>query len=297
MVGPVVMRFGTDDQKAHYLPRILAGEDIWCQGYSEPGSGSDLASLQTRAVADGDDYVINGTKIWTTGAHHANHIFCLVRTADTEKRQEGISFLLFPMDTPGIIVKPIINIGGEHTFNQVFFDDVRVPQSCRLGDENDGWTVAKYLLEFERGGSAFAAAVAASLAQLRNVAAGETLDDPLFANKVAAVAIKQQAAEYTEHRIIADIVRQGRPGTASSIMKVMGSETNQAITELTVEALNYYAAPFQPDARKPGSNVKPIAPETGVSAVAKYLHLRAASIYSGSNEIQRNIVAKRVLGL
>ena len=297
MVGPVIMGFGTDEQKAHFLPRILSGEDVWCQGYSEPGSGSDLASLQTRAVASGDDYIINGTKIWTTGAHNANHIFCLVRTKDTEKRQEGISFLLFPMNTPGITIKPIINIAGQHTFNQVFFDDVRVPQSCRLGAENEGWTVAKYLLEFERGGSAFAAAVAASLAKLRRVATGDTLEDPLFANKVAAVAIKQQAAEFTEHRVIADIVQQGRPGSASSIMKVMGSETNQAITELTVEALNYYAAPFQPEARKPGNNIKAIAPDVGVAAVAKYLHLRAASIYSGSNEIQRNIMAKRVLGL
>ncbi len=297
MVGPVIMRFGTDEQKAHYLPRILSGEDVWCQGYSEPGSGSDLASLQTRAEKDGDDYVINGTKIWTTGAHHANHIFCLVRTADTEKRQEGISFLLFRMDTPGITVKPIINIAGEHTFNQVFFDDVRVPQSCRLGDENDGWTVAKYLLEFERGGSAHGATVAASLARLREVGQEQIQDDSQFANKVAAAAVKQQAAEFTEHRIIADITKVGRPGHASSIMKIMGSETNQHITELTVEALGYYAAPYQPDARKAGSNVTPIAPESGVAAVAKYLHLRAASIYSGSNEIQRNIVAKRVLGL
>jgi alkylation response protein AidB-like acyl-CoA dehydrogenase len=297
MVGPVLMRFGTAEQKAHFLPRILSGDDIWCQGYSEPGAGSDLASLQTRAVADGDDYVINGTKIWTTGAHLANRIFCLVRTADTERRQEGISFLLFRMDTPGITVKPIINIAGGHTFNQVFFDDVRVPRSCRLGEENDGWTVAKYLLEFERGGSAHGATVAASLAKLRAVAEGHALDDPLFAHKVAAAAIRQQAAEYTEHRIIAEITRQGRPGTASSTMKVMGSETNQAITELTVEALDYYMAPFQPEARKAGSNVKPIAPAVGVAAVAKYLHLRAASIYSGSNEIQRNIMAKRVLGL
>jgi len=296
MVGPVVMRFGTEEQKSHFLPRILSAEDIWCQGYSEPGSGSDLASLQTRAVSAGDDYVINGTKIWTTGAHNANMIFCLVRTAEGEKRQEGISFLLFPMTTPGITVKPIINIAGDHSFNQVFFDDVRVPKSSRVGEENDGWTVAKYLLEFERGGSAFGAMVAASLAQLRAVAA-DTSDDPLFANKIAAAAIKQQAAEYTEHRMIADITRQGRPGHASSIMKVMGSETNQHITELTVEALQYYAAPSQPEARKPGNNVTPIAPGPGVSSVAKYLHFRAASIYSGSNEIQRNIVAKRVLGM
>ncbi len=296
MVGPVVMRFGTEEQKNYFLPRILSAEDIWCQGYSEPGSGSDLASLRTRAVSDGDDYVINGTKIWTTGAHNANMIFCLVRTADMEKRQKGISFLLFPMTTPGITVKPIINIAGDHSFNQVFFDDVRVAKSCRAGEENDGWTVAKYLLEFERGGSAFAAMVAASLAQLRAVAA-DASDDPLFANKIAAAEIKQQAAEYTEHRIIADITRQGRPGHASSIMKVMGSETNQHITELTVEALRYYAVPSQLEARKPGNNVTPIAPAAGVSSVAKYLHFRAASIYSGSNEIQRNIMAKRVLGM
>jgi len=296
MVGPVVMRFGTEEQKNYFLPRILSAEDIWCQGYSEPGSGSDLASLRTRAVSDGDDYVINGTKIWTTGAHNANMIFCLVRTADMEKRQKGISFLLFPMTTPGITVKPIINIAGDHSFNQVFFDDVRVAKSCRVGEENDGWTVAKYLLEFERGGSAFAAMVAASLAQLRAVAA-DASDDPLFANKIAAAEIKQQAAEYTEHRIIADITRQGRPGHASSIMKVMGSETNQHITELTVEALRYYAVPSQLEARKPGNNVTPIAPAAGVSSVAKYLHFRAASIYSGSNEIQRNILSKAVLGM
>jgi len=298
MVGPVVMRFGTQAQKDHYLPRILSTEDIWCQGYSEPGSGSDLASLQTRAVSDGDDYVINGTKIWTTGAHYADHIFCLVRTADTEVRQEGISFLLFRTDTPGITIKPIINIAGEHSFNQVFFDDVRVPKSSLVGKENEGWTVAKYLLEFERGGRAFAATVAASLAQAREIAATTGAgDDPLFTNKLAALAIKQQAAEFTEHRVIAEITKNGRPGHHSSIMKIMGSETNQAITELSVEALQNYAAPLQLEALKPGSNVTPIAPEPGLPAVAKYLHFRAASIYSGSNEIQRNIISKRVLGL
>ena len=173
LVAPVIMQFGTDEQKAYYLPRILSGEDIWCQGYSEPGSGSDLASLQTRAVRDGDEYVINGSKIWTTGAQHADWIFCLVRTAEGEKRQEGISFVLFDMKTPGIMVEPIITLAGDHEVNQVFFDDVRVPVANRLGEENDGWTVAKYLLEFERGGSAYAAMVDASLAKLRDIVEAE----------------------------------------------------------------------------------------------------------------------------
>ena len=303
LVGPVIMQFSTDEQKAHYLPRILSGEDIWCQGYSEPGSGSDLASLQTRAVRDGDEYVINGSKIWTTGAQHADRIFCLVRTADTEKRQEGISFLLFDMDDPGIKVEPIITLAGDHEVNQVFFDDVRVPVANRLGEENDGWTVAKYLLEFERGGSAYAAMVASSLGKLHEITAAEPAaggvlgDDPAFVLKVAAAEIKQQAAEYTEHRTIAEIVQRGRPGPASSIMKVLGSETNQWVTELMVEAVHYYGAAYQPEARVPGNNIEPIGPVHAVPAVPKFLNFRASSIYGGSNEIQRNIVAKQVLGL
>ena len=303
LVGPVIMQFGTDEQKAHYLPRILSGEDIWCQGYSEPGSGSDLASLQTPAVRDGDEYVINGSKIWATGAQHADRIFCLVRTADTEKRQEGISFLLFDMDDPGIKVEPIITLAGDHEVNQVFFDDVRVPVANRLGEENDGWTVAKYLLEFERGGSAYAAMVASSLGKLHEITAAEPAaggvlgDDPAFALKVAAAEIKQQAAEYTEHRTIAEIVQRGRPGPASSIMKVLGSETNQWVTELMVEAVHYYGAAYQPEARVPGNNIEPIGPVHAVPAVPKFLNFRASSIYGGSNEIQRNIVAKQVLGL
>ena len=303
LVGPVVMRFGTEAQKAFYLPRILSGEDVWCQGYSEPGSGSDLASLQTRAVAVGDDYLVNGTKLWTTGAQHADRIFCLVRTATAGKPQEGISFILIDMKTPGITVEPIITLAGDHEVNQVFFDDVRVPRANRLGAENDGWTVAKYLLEFERGGSAYGAMVAGSLAKLRQIAeaepaaGGRLIDDPAFARKIAAAEIKQQAAEFTEHRIIADIVQRGRPGPASSIMKVLGSETNQWITELMVEAGQYYTAVHQPEARVPGNNVEPVGPAHSVPSLPKYLNFRASSIYGGSNEIQRNIVAKRVLGL
>jgi alkylation response protein AidB-like acyl-CoA dehydrogenase len=303
LAGPVLMEFGTKAQKEFYLPKILSGEDTWCQGYSEPGSGSDFASLQTRAVADGDDYVINGSKIWTTGAHNAHRIFCLVRTADMEKRQEGISFVLIEMDTPGITVQPIITLAGDHEVNQVFFDDVRVPQSNRLGDENDGWTVAKYLLEFERGGSAYAATVASSLSKLRDIAGAEEqsgqhlMDDPAFALKIAAAEIKQQAAEFTEHRTIAEITQQGRPGPASSIMKVLGSEANQQMTELMVEAVHYYGAPYQPEARVPGNNTEPVGPNHAVPVVPKFLNFRASTIYGGSNEIQRNIVAKQVLGL
>ena len=297
MVGPVIMRFGTQAQKDHFLPRILSAADVWCQGYSEPGSGSDLASLQTRAVSDGDDYVINGSKIWTTGAQYANLIFCLVRTSEEGKKQEGISFLIFPMDTPGIDIQPIINIADVHSFNQVFFEDVRVPKSSLVGAENDGWTVAKYLLEFERGGSAFGAKIGASFNAFHKIADQKAFDDPLFAQKVAAVEIQQMAVENTEHRIIAEISRVGRPGHASSIMKVLGSETDQRVTELFLDALNVYAAPHQPEARMPGNNIVPIAPGSGVSLVGKYLHNRAASIYSGSNEIQRNIIAKRVLSL
>ncbi|MBL6952642.1 MAG: acyl-CoA dehydrogenase family protein [Alphaproteobacteria bacterium] len=303
LVGPVLMQYGTQAQKAYYLPRILSGRDVWCQGYSEPGSGSDLASLQTKAVRQGDDYLVNGSKIWTTGAQHADRIFCLVRTGEGEKRQEGISFLLIDMDSPGITIKPIITLAGDHEVNQVFFDDVRVPLANRLGPENDGWTVAKYLLEFERGGSAYGAMVAGSLAKLRDITAAEPArggrlrDDPAFARKVAAAEIKQRAAEYTEHRIIADIVQRGRPGPASSIMKVLGSETNQWITELMVEAVQYHGAVYQPEARVPGNNVEPVGPEHAVPVVPKFLNFRASSIYGGSNEIQRNIVAKQVLGL
>jgi len=303
MVGPVVMRFGSEEQKNHFLPRILSAEDIWCQGYSEPGSGSDLASLQTRAVSDGDDYVINGTKIWTTGAHHANMIFCLVRTADTEKRQEGISFLLFPMTTPGISVKPIINIAGDHSFNQVFFDDVRVPKASRVGDENDGWTVAKYLLEFERGGAAYATVLEAALNKLRAIAeseqtgGGRLIEDDAFAAKMAALEVRQMAVQATEHRIMSEIAQRGRPGPASSMMKVLGSENNQLISELAVEATQYYAAPYQPEARVPGNNAEPIGPAKSVPVVPKYLNFRAATIYAGSSEVQRNIMAKLVLGL
>src|ERR1700760_4588342 len=217
MVGPCIMRYGTPEQKAFFLPRILSGEDYWCQGYSEPGAGSDLASLQLRAVQDGDDYVLNGSKIWTTHAHWANRMFCLVRTNFEGKPQAGITFLLLEMDTPGINVRPIITLAGEHEVNQVFFDNVRVPKSGRLGEENDGWTVAKYLLEFERGGGS-GAGLKVSLEKLRAMAKEERgddgqalLDDDTFRIKFAAAEVKLSAIEMTEHRVMSALAAGRNP--------------------------------------------------------------------------------------
>ncbi len=305
MVGPTLMGHGRKDQKDHYLPRILSGEDWWCQGYSEPGSGSDLASLQTRAVADGDDYVINGTKLWTTGAHIANKMFCLVRTDPKAKPQEGISFILIDdMSAPGIKVEPIITLAGDHEVNQVFFDDVRVPKKNLVGAENNGWTVAKYLLEFERGGSAHGANLRNGLNRLRRIASDERssdgarlIDDPAFRRKIDETDVEVTAVEFTEHRIMSALSNGQNPGAASSIIKTRGTETNQKITELAIEAIAYYAGPHVVEARIWGSNVAPVGPEHALMPMAKYLNTRASSIYGGSNEVQRNIMAKAVLGL
>jgi alkylation response protein AidB-like acyl-CoA dehydrogenase len=304
MVGPVVMKYGTEEQKATVLPSILKDEFAWCQGYSEPGSGSDLASLQTRAVSDGDDYIINGTKIWTTGAHTADKIFCLVRTSTDGKPQEGISFLLFDMKTPGITVKPIIMFSGEHDLNQVFFDDVRVPKSSRVGPENKGWTVAKYLLEFERGGIAYTPPVKAGLEKLREISTvepggngGKIIDDPDFRRDLAKLETQITANEITEKRVMSALSHGQNPGSASSMFKLRGSELLQQMLEMTMKAIGYYGAVYQPDAYVPGNNIDPVAPKHGVVASAKYFNQRAATIYAGSSEVQRNIIAKQVLGL
>jgi len=303
MVGPVIMRYGTPDQKAFYLPRILAGEDYWCQGYSEPGSGSDLASLQLRAVSDGDDYVLNGTKIWTTHAHFANRMFCLVRTSTEGKKQDGISFVLLEMSTPGLTVKPIITMAGDHEVNQVFFDNVRVPKANRIGEENQGWTVAKYLLEFERGGGS-GAGLKRGLQRVREMASRERSDggmplseDPAFQTKLATMAVRLEAIEMAEHRVMSALSAGKNPGPASSMLKVQGTEAMQAIDELAVEAAGVYASPDQKDARHPGSNVESIGPRHALTAMPRYLNNRAGSIYGGSNEIQRDIMSKLVLGL
>ena len=303
MVGPCIMRYGTSEQKAHYLPRLLAGEDYWCQGYSEPGAGSDLASLQLSATSDGDDYVLNGSKIWTTHAHWANRMFCLVRTRFEGRPQAGITFLLLDMDSPGLSVKPIITLAGEHEVNQVFFDDVRVPKANRLGEENDGWTVAKYLLEFERGGGS-SPGLQVSLQRLRAMARGETSDagaalfeDPAFRARLAEAEIAVTAIEFTEHRMLSALASGKNPGPASSMLKTQSTEAMQRIDELAIDVAAHYAAVDQKDAREAGSNITPVGPDHSLVAMARYLNNRAGSIYGGSNEIQRDIMAKLVLGL
>jgi alkylation response protein AidB-like acyl-CoA dehydrogenase len=305
MVGPVIMKFGTPEQKAKYLPKIVAGDITFCQGYSEPGSGSDLASLKTRAVRDGDDYVINGTKIWTTGAHVADHMFCLVRTATDGKPQDGISFVLIDsMQTPGLSVKPIVTLAGDHEVNQVFFDNVRTPVANRIGPENAGWTVAKYLLEFERGGDAYTPNLYARIEDVRRIAkeeaadgSGRLIDEPGFAERLAEAEISIQALEMIELQVLSDLSKGRNPGAVSSQMKIRGSETLQALDHLGVEALAWYAAPFEPEARELGHNEPTVTPDYGITAMPLYLNNRASTIYAGSNEIQRNIVAKAVLAL
>ncbi len=305
MVGPVIMKFGTPEQKEKYLPRIVSGDITFCQGYSEPGSGSDLASLKTRAERDGDDYVINGTKIWTTGAHVADHMFCLVRTSTEGKPQDGISFVLInSMKAQGLSVSPIVTLAGDHEVNQVFFDNVRTPVANRIGPENAGWTVAKYLLEFERGGEAYTPNLYARLEDVKRIAREEAADgsgrliaERGFVERLAEAEMDIQALEMIEMQVLSDLSRGRNPGAVSSSMKIRGSETLQKLDHLGVEALAWYAAPFEPEARELGHNEPTVTPEWGISAMPLYLNNRAATIYAGSNEVQRNIIAKAVLGL
>ncbi len=306
MVAPVIMAFGTDEQKAQHLPPIINSDIWWCQGYSEPGSGSDLASLQMKAERDGDDYVLNGSKIWTTHAQWADWMFCLVRTDNSGKPQNGISFLLLRMDTPGIQIKPLPTLDGpaanEQEINQVFFDNVRVPVSNRIGEEGKGWTYAKYLLEFERG-NAYAPGLMNQLKKVRTIAAAELSDqgEPLirdrdFQRKLAEMEIRIEALNATELRIFS-AMGSGEPvGPASSMLKCAGSEAQQAITELALEAVGGYAAPFVQDTWAVTNEPRP-GPDYAAPAAPSYFNYRKASIYAGSNEIQRNIMAKLVLGL
>lgn len=303
MVAPVIMRFGTPEQKAFYLPRILSGEDYWCQGYSEPQSGSDLASLQLRAERDGDDYVLNGSKIWTTHAHYANRMFCLVRTSRDGKPQQGITFLLLEMDIPGITVRPILSLSDDHDFNQVFFDNVRVPISGRVGDEDQGWGVAKYLLEFERS-AAYSAGLLVGLDRLAAHALAievgngiSLLHDPAIRRAFVRLYGEVEAIKAGEQKMMAAIARGQSPGPASSMLKVKGTETQQRIQQLAVDIAGPYAAPHQKEARTIGSNSDYAGPYEDLTAAARYFNGRAASIYGGSNEIQRNIMAKLILGL
>lgn len=297
MVGPAIMHFGTEPQKNFYLPRILSAEHYWCQGYSEPGSGSDLASLQLRATSDGDDYVLNGSKIWTTHAHVADWIFCLVRTRFEGKPQAGITFLLIDMRSAGIGVRPIVTLAGDHELNQVFFDDVRVPKANRLGDENDGWTVAKYLLTFERGSSGAAAGLRAKLERLKRAARDLLSEDASFRAKAAELAIRIEAIEMTERRLVAAFSTGESIGPISSLLKIQSTETMQQLDELAIEAAGIYGTARQPDMQLAGSNVESIGPPEHALAMPRYLNNRAGSIYGGSNEVQRNIIAQVLLQL
>jgi alkylation response protein AidB-like acyl-CoA dehydrogenase len=297
MCGPVLMRYGTPEQKAFFLPRMLSGEHYWCQGYSEPQSGSDLASLQTRAVRDGDDYVVSGTKLWTTHAHFANWMFLLVRTAGEGKPQAGISFLLTPMDAPGLSVRPIISISGEHEVNQVFFDDVRVPAANLVGEENQGWAVAKYLLEFERGAGAQAARLKTMLDGALAIARAEGLDEAAFRQRWCGVDVQLQALDHAERSVAATLMAGKSVGdTIASQLKMTASTLQQQITELAMEALGPYAAPDQREALGMGANQQPVGPDYALTPTAKYLNSRAATIYGGSNEVQHNILARVLLG-
>ncbi len=303
MVGPVIYTFGTAEQKAHFLPRILSGEDWWCQGYSEPGAGSDLANLRTRAVRDGDHYVINGQKTWTTMAQHADWGFFLCRTDPDAKAQEGISFILVDMKSPGIEVRPIITLGGEHEVNEVFLEDVRVPVTNRVFEENKGWTCAKFLLAHERVGIAGVAASKRGIERIRQIAAteldGETslLANPFFRRKVAELEMDLTALEFTELRTLAGEAAGKGPGPESSALKIKGSEIQQRLTELTLEMAGHYGAPYFRGFGE-GDNEHPIGPGAWANRAAPtYFNARKTTIYGGSNEIQRNIIAKMVLGL
>lgn len=303
MVAPVILRFGSDSQKHHYLPKILSGEHWWCQGYSEPGAGSDLAALKTRAERDGDHYIVNGQKTWTTLGHYANMIFCLVRTSRDGKPQEGISFLLIDMDSPGVTVRPIITLDGEHEVNEVFFDNVRVPVANRVGEENQGWTYAKYLLTYERTGLAGIGASKAALAHLKALASRRMkqgrplLEDPVFRRQIAAVEINLRAAEISNLRIIAAASNGGIPGAESSMLKVRGTEIRQAITDLLRRALGPYALPFPEEELALAYDGDYLSDPYAAAIAPQYFNMRKLSIFGGSNEIQKNIVAKMILGL
>lgn len=302
MVGPVIMKFGSPAQKALYLPRILSGEDYWCQGYSEPGAGSDLASLSTRAIRDGDDYVVTGTKIWTTHAHHANRMFALVRTADSPRPQDGISFLLLDMKSPGIDVRPIITIGGDHEVNQIFFDGVRVPVANRIGEENKGWTYAKYLLEFERGGSFRAPRLRQQLTHLRALIDGTQgyfvgSSSSGIAARLSMIEIDIDALTVMQLKILADVQSGHNPGSMSSVVKLCVSSIRQAISSVAVDALGQNALIWEEQRPLHDLRHERVLPAELLAIMPAYLDGRANTIAGGTSEIQYDIIAKRILGL
>lgn len=315
MVAHALIKFGTDAQKDFFLPRILTGEVFFCQGYSEPEAGSDLAALSMAAVADesAGDLICTGSKIWTTHAREANWMFALVRTSRTQKKQQGITFVLIDMSSPGIEIRPLVMTSGEEVQNQVFFDEVRVPTTNVLGKIDDGWTVAKYLLEFERGGGASSPALQVMAQEIATVAAsepgpggGRLIDDPAFARKLADARIRTEVLEILEYRVLATVAEGRNPGAASSMLKVLATELSQAITELAMEAAGPRGRVYQPHATCPGGPIAEFEPPADgylsgepwqAVAPLRYFNDRAGSIYAGSNEIQRNILAKAALGL
>ena len=302
MVGPVIYTFGTDAQKATYLPAIARNETWWCQGYSEPDAGSDLASLRTRAVRDGDHYVVNGTKTWTTAAHWADMMFCLVRTDTEVKPQEGISFLLLDMRDPGVEVRPIVTMDGGREINTVYLTDVKVPVENRIGEENQGWTYAKFLLGHERFGIARLSESKARLAYLSDIArshhVGGTLlaDDTDFVRSVAETEIELTALEFTELRALMNAEQGKAPGVEANMLKIRGTEVQQKISGMLMKAMGYYALPYVPETMEYGWNEAPIGPEHASGLAPAYFNMRKTTIYGGTNEIQRNIIARMVLG-
>ena len=303
MVAPVIMKFGNEAQKHYYLPRIHASDDWWCQGYSEPGSGSDLASLKTKAQRQGDHYIVNGQKTWTTLAQHANMIFCLVRTSSEGKKQEGISFLLIDMTTSGVTVRPIIMLDGEHEVNEVWFENVKVPVANLIGEEGKGWTYAKYLLGHERTGIAGVGRSKRELAYLKKIACSEQMngkrliDDARFREKIARVEVDLMALEITNLRVVSAEGKSRGPGPEASILKIKGTEIQQALTELMLEAVGPYAAQYVPESWDANYTGDHVGPDYSASIAAYYFNFRKTSIYGGSNEIQKNIISQMILEL
>lgn len=304
MVGPVIYTFGSEAQKQRFLPGIANLDEWWCQGFSEPGAGSDLASVATKAVCNGDHWIINGQKTWTTYAQYADWIFCLCRTDTAVKKQEGISFILIDMKSPGVTVRPIQTIDGGKEVNEVFFDDVKVPLENLVGEENKGWDYAKFLLSNERVGIARIGTSKARLRRLRELASMPSLDgtrmieSPRFRDRLIETEIALKALEITQLRVLSDEAKglnKGKPNPASSVLKIRGSELQQVTTELLMDVVGPYALPF--GGKGEGANEPPVGPEWADAIAPQYFNMRKVSIYGGSNEIQKNIIAKAILGL
>lgn len=305
LVGPVICKFGTPAQKAHFLPRILSGEDYWCQGYSEPGAGSDLASLKTKAERQGDKYIVNGSKIWTTHAHHANWIFALVRTDADAKKQAGISFLLIPMNQPGVSVTPIVTIGNDHEVNATFFDNAETSADNLIGAEGQGWTIAKYLLENERGGSCAAPGLLAELDRVEQCARqqpsginGPMIHDVIWSQRLVRLRLEVEAFELTELRILAELAKGRPPGPQTSLMKLTASNLRQAINTLAIDLFGYDGLQLPTSRPLYGNSApEPVGSREAQLAMPFWLNGRAWSIFGGSDEVQKTIIAKQALGL